>query len=408
MRRSRTTLVSAVAATLLTGGVAAAPATAAITPSRAATDVAAALTNSASIQTTGASFVTIPASGDPVATADTALAAFPSGGGNYAILTTGDVKKVPEPTANFTGETLSGPNVRGDTDLDVTVLKVDVNVPAGANCLVVDFRFFSEEFPSFVGSKYNDAFIAELDASDWNTAGSTINSPRNFAFDPNGKVVSINASGPAAMNAENAAGTIYGGATTKLFASTPVTAGAHSVFFSIFDQGDASYDSAVFLDNLSTAVTQAGVCKSGVSTQPPTPPAPTPSPAPQPAPAPAPAPVPVAPAGPVGSKPPAFGPGGVIQGLPSPKKCVSRRAFRIRIRKRKGRTYISASVFVNRIRVIVRRGARLTAPVNLRGLPKGRFTVKIVVLTATGEVIEGTRKYRTCTKKRRGGRPGPL
>jgi len=105
-----------------------------------------------------------------------------------------------------------------------------------------------------------------------------------------------------------------------------------------------------------------------------------------------------------GAKPPAFGPSGVIS-IPSAKKCVSRRAFKIRIRKRKGRTYVSASVFVNGKRVRVLRGrSRLTAGVNLRGLPKGRFTVKIIVITTKGEVIQGTRRYRTCTKKLPSGR----
>jgi hypothetical protein len=112
--------------------------------------------------------------------------------------------------------------------------------------------------------------------------------------------------------------------------------------------------------------------------------------------------------GPVGSTPPAFGRNGVITGLPSARRCVSRRAFTIRIRRRRGRTYASASVFLNGRQVATRTGTRVTAPINLRGLPRGRYTVRIVVVTTTGEVIRGTRRYRTCTKKRRGGRPGPL
>ncbi len=92
-----------------------------------------------------------------------------------------------------------------------------------------------------------------------------------------------------------------------------------------------------------------------------TPPGTTPAPAPPtpptpPAPAPAPT-QPVGPtSGPAGRPPPAFGPSGIITGLPSARKCVSRRAFRIRIRKRRGRTYESVVVFVNGRRVEVRRG----------------------------------------------------
>jgi hypothetical protein len=52
-----------------------------------------------------------------------------------------------------------------------------------------------------------------------------------------------------------------------------------------------------------------------------------------------------------------------------------------------------------RVRVVV--GTRLTAPVDLRNLPKGRYTVKIVATTASNRVIQGTRRYRTCAPKRR-------
>ncbi len=43
-------------------------------------------------------------------------------------------------------------------------------MPTGANCLSFNFKFYSEEYPDFVGQSYNDAFIAELDTSDWTTS----------------------------------------------------------------------------------------------------------------------------------------------------------------------------------------------------------------------------------------------
>jgi hypothetical protein len=45
------------------------------------------------------------------------------------------------------------------------------------------------------------------------------------------------------------------------------------------------------------------------------------------------------------------------------------------------------------------RGKRLTSPVDLRGLPKGRFKVTITVTTESGRRLSGTRRYRTCTPK---------
>ena len=67
------------------------------------------------------------------------------------------------------------------------------------------------------------------------------------------------------MTEANAAGTTYDGATPLLSASTPVTTGAHSVYFSIFDQGDRISDSAVFLDRLRLSSVAAGSCTEGAT-----------------------------------------------------------------------------------------------------------------------------------------------
>jgi hypothetical protein len=118
------------------------------------------------------------------------------------------------------------------------------------------------------------------------------------------------------------------------------------------------------------------------------------------------------PPGPPAGLPPIFGRGGLVS-APSNRRCVSRRNFRIRIRERGGFKIETAQVFLNRSRIkVVRRRIfarkRHTARVNLRGLPKGVFRIKIVVLTTVGDTKRGTRKYRTCTKRRRSGRPPRL
>jgi hypothetical protein len=105
-------------------------------------------------------------------------------------------------------------------------------------------------------------------------------------------------------------------------------------------------------------------------------------------------------------------PAGVI-GLPSNRKCVSRRKFRIRIRQPGGIQIQTALVFLNgkKIRVLTRKvfqKNRKVANVNLRGLPRGKFKVRIVVLTSEGKTLRGTRTYRTCTKKRKSKRPPKL
>ena len=90
--------------------------------------------------------------------------------------------------------------------------------------------------------------------------------------------------------------------------------------------------------------------------------------------------------------------------LPSNKSCVSRRNFRIRVKRG---DYRKVTVLVNGKRVKVLRGLRDTAMVDLRGLPKGRFKVQIAVTLKTGKVVKYTRKFRTCTpgnKTKKGGR----
>lgn len=84
--------------------------------------------------------------------------------------------------------------------------------------------------------------------------------------------------------------------------------------------------------------------------------------------------------------------------------CVSRRAFSIRLRERKGQKIASAVVRVNGKKVATRRGKRLTAPVNLKGLPSGKFTVEITAKLKNGKTKKGKRTYNTCAKKRPGGK----
>jgi Ca2+-binding RTX toxin-like protein len=149
----------------------------------------------------------------------------------------------------------------GDSVLDLITLRIDLSVPETANCFSMDFRFLSDEFPEFVGASVNDAFVAELDASTFSIdAAQDVVAPNNFAFDEDDNVISVNTAGFAA---ENSAGTTYDGATGFLQASTPITPGAHSIYLSIFDQGDSIYDSAVFVDRLILRALPEGECVPG-------------------------------------------------------------------------------------------------------------------------------------------------
>jgi hypothetical protein len=133
-------------------------------------------------------------------------------------------------------------------------------------------------------------------------------------------------------------------------------------------------------------------------------PEPTPTPTPTPTPAP-----------PGGSPPPAGPPPGVqpppstppklkakdVLRLPSTRRCVSRRRFRIRLRTPRGTRIVRATVKLNGKRFKTVKGRRLTAAVDLRGLPKGRFKVAIEIRTADGRRVTATRRYRTCAPRRK-------
>jgi uncharacterized delta-60 repeat protein len=87
--------------------------------------------------------------------------------------------------------------------------------------------------------------------------------------------------------------------------------------------------------------------------------------------------------------------------LPVAKSCVSRRSFKIRLRIPHGDVATSATVKVNGKQVKVVKGSRLRAAIDLRGLPKGKATISIVVKLAHGKKpLTGSRVYRTCMPKR--------
>ena len=89
--------------------------------------------------------------------------------------------------------------------------------------------------------------------------------------------------------------------------------------------------------------------------------------------------------------------------LPSARRCLSRRVFRIHLRrpaKRLGRVK-TVRVTVNGKRVKVRRGKRLSARVDLRGMPKGTVRVMITVRTTKGRTLRSARTYRTCVPRKK-------
>jgi hypothetical protein len=99
----------------------------------------------------------------------------------------------------------------------------------------------------------------------------------------------------------------------------------------------------------------------------------------------------------------AFGPHGLLS-TPTNLRCVSKRYFPIRLRKQFWPNIAAVTVKMPRVTRVLRHRPWGTN-VDLRGLPKGTFKVRITALTVSGRTIRGTRTYRTCRGHLRGGIP---
>ncbi|MCB0211951.1 MAG: choice-of-anchor L domain-containing protein [Anaerolineae bacterium] len=170
---------------------------------------------------------------------------FPTEGTTYAILSTGLAADAALPNTEENHSTeLDG--LDSDKGEDLVRLHLQLKVPNDINCASFDFAFYSEEFPEFVGSIFNDTFTAQLNNSSLSTTQDyEVIAPGNFAFDTQDNVISVN----TVFGVLPATSTTYDGVTPILRAQTAVVPGATiDMYLSIQDLGDSIYDSSVFLD----------------------------------------------------------------------------------------------------------------------------------------------------------------
>jgi hypothetical protein len=209
---------------------------------------------------TGASFV-VRGGGPTASSSSTAIAPVygvnivPVDGADFGVISTGNALLPPDP--GYQGRSIDlQTSARGA--FDVTILRVNLTVPAGHNCLAVgesyfsmdwDFADTSETQPLF--ADYVDASLSELDpASDWSISGTGRDATAaDFARTVDNKMLDAFIFYPVVSTAP-IAGTGFKAGTDWWTASTPVTPGAHIVEFSIFDRADHLFDSAVLLDGL--------------------------------------------------------------------------------------------------------------------------------------------------------------
>jgi hypothetical protein len=172
---------------------------------------------------------------------------FPSKGGSFAIMATGLASTAETANDSPSTTTVLG-GLNNSQGFDMAQLRLTLRPPANAKCLSFEFAFYSEEFPEFVGSQFNDAFTAELGGTDLTIVGDQIVAPLNFAFDSQANLITINTVFGVTPNT----GTTYDGVTPKIVAIAPLEAShfpAVDLYLTIQDLGDSFFDSAVFVDN---------------------------------------------------------------------------------------------------------------------------------------------------------------
>lgn len=147
------------------------------------------------------------------------------------------------------------------TTHDAAALEVSIRVPSNAKSLLVDFNYYTFEFPSYVCSKYNDFFVALQFPAPKNAQSG------NVAFDGEGNPVSVNNAYLRACEPQSAGGKKFdcplgttllantgfdkSAATGWLTTQSPVTPrGIITLRFAIWDMGDHVLDSTVLVDNL--------------------------------------------------------------------------------------------------------------------------------------------------------------
>lgn len=125
----------------------------------------------------------------------------------------------------------------------------ELTVPAGAKELVVDYTFVSQEYPSWVGTIYNDAFVAYVAGDPRFLFVETVNGNAGQWKDFYQPVGNVSASSANVGGVESK----FGGTTGTRTKRIPVTGcegKSITLVLGVSDVGDSIYDSAVAIDRI--------------------------------------------------------------------------------------------------------------------------------------------------------------
>jgi hypothetical protein len=107
---------------------------------------------------------------------------------------------------------------------------------------------------------------------------------------------------------------------------------------------------------------------------------------------------------------PKGGQAGFINSLkPTAAKCVSARRFEIHLAEPVNDPFKSVRITLRGTRIrTAHRGDYIDAIVDLKGLPLGAFTIKVLATTVLGVELTGSRTYHTCAKAPKRHKPAKL
>lgn len=92
--------------------------------------------------------------------------------------------------------------------------------------------------------------------------------------------------------------------------------------------------------------------------------------------------------------------------LPSAKQCLSARLFKIHLADPKYDPLKHVSVTIKGRKIVTaRQGRYVVATIDLKGLPRGVFTVKIDAVTVLGHRLRSHRTYHTCVARAKASKP---
>jgi hypothetical protein len=95
--------------------------------------------------------------------------------------------------------------------------------------------------------------------------------------------------------------------------------------------------------------------------------------------------------------------------LPGNAKCLSSRQFVIHLKDPENDPFKTVKITIKGHKIKTKRvGKYINATISLKGLPHGKFTIKISAVTVLGHHLSGTRTYHTCAKKAKKSKPKKL